>query len=262
MPGTGDCHGRSKENRGGRSHLPRRRQHDGLRGVPAALQPGQDRYRLDMGVADHHGRCAAAGLRVRQARQAGAQSGWPVCVCTRLVRSLHGLPDQHHLLVRQLDRQRCHSHRGGGLLQLLLPDPVRAAGALHRGADPGVGVELCQHDRTGVRQPRADGHHQLRAGADPGHRHLRLVLLRCRHLQGRVQRLRRVELRCDLQCGGVDPVGVHRRRVGVGDRRRGRKPGKERGPRHPGRCVPGRHRLHRQLVGDHGHGAQRRAAGV
>jgi arginine:agmatine antiporter len=35
---------------------------------------------------------------------------------------------------------------------------------------------------------------------------------------------------------------------------------KERGPRHAGRRVPGRHRLHRQFLGDHGHGAQRRTA--
>jgi arginine:agmatine antiporter len=114
-----------------------------------------------------------------------------------------------------------------------------------------------QRDRSGLRQPRADGHHQLCAGADPGHRHLRLVLLRCRHLQGRLQRVGRIELRRDLQRRGTDPVGLHRRRVGLGDRRCGREPGEERGPRHAGRRVPGRHRLYRQFLGDHGHGAQR-----
>ena len=51
-------------------------------------------------------------------------------------------------------------------------------------------LSFCQRDRSGLRQPCADGHHQFRAGADPGHRHLRLVLLRCRHFQGRLQRVR------------------------------------------------------------------------
>jgi hypothetical protein len=68
----------------------------------------------------------------------------------------------------------------------------------------------------GLRQPRADGHHQLCAGADPGHRHLRLVLLRCRHLQGRLQRVWRAELRCDLSAAALT-LGLHRRRVCIGD---------------------------------------------
>ena len=126
---------------------------------------------------------AGAWPGVRAARPGESAAGRTLCLCARLPRPVRGLPDQLHLLVRQLGGQHRDCGSRGGLSRRADPPYRCAAGQHHRHGADHLAADLRQHHGA-ARGGRARGLDHG-AGADPhrGHRAGRLVLVRSADLQ-------------------------------------------------------------------------------
>ncbi len=163
--------------------------------------------RLDLGLADHHRRCAAAGLRVRQAGQARTQAGGPYAYARDWFGPYMGFQTNTIYWFANWIGNVAIPIAAVGYFSYFFPilsEPlVRCIAVL---------VLVWALSFANVIGPAFVSRVQTVTTSFAlvpilGNRHFRLVLLRCRHLQGRLQRVWRVELRCDLERRGTDPVG-------------------------------------------------------
>ena len=166
----------------------------------------------------------AAGLGLVFARlgQVNPQQGGPVRLRARFSRAVRRIPDQLHLLVRQLGGQHRDRGRGGGLPRRTGAAHRRAAGQHHRHRADHLAADLRQHQGSARGGPARSLDHGAGADSHRGDRPARLVLVQAGNIPGELECQWRFRLACHLARRLDGAVGLHghRERGRVGRRHR------------------------------------------